>query len=743
MDEVSYNGNNHVPTSSTTASKGACMTALHADKDAFEAFGILYYPLFKTEAELADHANSVIDAEMAFATTCAANMEGTGYALLPGDIMLLAGARHALAGQLGPEEANVETPNPAADIRVLVPSITVDPMYPGFPREVLEIDEAMYRFHQALHYASTYGIEFVSALAGMPVTVARGWMPHDGDSPGEAATATGECKTLVDAKILKLVLSEERMHAIVTERLAQPTRMHEAEIRCAVKVLAAPGQDELVAIAFHANMLGLVQEAAEGDQEQLRRMLTRIVQHPGDVLKAITFVRTNRPNGKTHLSNRQKRAFCAVLETFTEQQLTSNIVEAHPENRRSVNYLSVARFGGPKLKRAVQAVESGQVKSWNAQVEEQWGKLNRKNPDALLALYRQRPGMLLRALTRLTKSGIPADKIRETVFQLSDSYSLATVVRTLTIASARGGLSVRIDEHPHELGQARQAREMRQRAALPTLAPLLHEILEKRLAMKQTPLRGKRVFVNAGDFSIGGSVVMPNDVGNTGTAYPPAGMAYHIPRDATVRFFTFWDDRDERVDVDLHFFGTNTQGNRIHVGWNSDFRTCGMVTSGDITHSVNAVEYLDIDMAAARGSDIDHVIQKCHIYSGAPNWGDIDTCFSGAMVVESPVEGTPRSVNPKVYQAENVIFRDDMTGMGRRMNYALIDVPYGYVRILRGANYPFTRTSFTLGAYIMMLLASQEATLVNTREEADVVLSIGRTEEEGAICLIDENFFLA
>lgn len=718
----------------------------HAEKDAFEAFGILYYPLTNTEEELAGTIAGADDADMAFATTCAGNLLGTGYALTPTDVAVIAGVHHWLAGQMPPESAAAASPNPYADIRELVPGITADPMYPGFPREVLEIDEARYRYHQMAHYFSTYGIELITAIEGSPVTVMRGWLPSDGMEPADIERASGGYEVLAKAKVLRLVFSRERMRDIVLERLAQPTRMHEAELRCAVCMLSAPGEAQPVDIAFHENMLELVRAAAEGTRSELKRMLERTAKHPGDVLKAITFVRTHRPYGKAHLANRQKRAFCDALEGFTFQQLATNIAEAHPEDRRSLNYLSIARFGGETLKKAAAAVESGQVKSWNSQVEEHWARLDEDGPEPLLALYRERPGMLLRSLTRLVKRGVPMERIVSTVAS-ADAFSKATLARTLAIASAAPLVDVRVDEHPHERLADRHLRARRQQDALAKVEGILRTLLGQRLAATETPLRGKRVFVDEGDFSMEGSVVMPNDTGNTGTAYPPAGMAYRIPDDATVRFFTFWDDRSKRVDVDLHFGIRNADGTSAHVGWSGDFRKAGMVMSGDITHSQDAVEYLDLDLAAARANGVDHVMQNCHIYSGARNWKDIETCFSGAAIVQSlaerPAEGGGRiALDPQAYQAENVIFRDDLAGSGFRMDYAFIDVVDGYVRILRGANHPFTRTPFNLAAFVEMLLAAQGAQRVDSPEDADVVLSVGRSEDEDAICLIDEGFFL-
>ena len=72
-------------------------------KDAFEAFNILYYPVAKTDGELATACALADDADMAFSVTCAGNMEGTGYAIVPADILMLAGVHHHLVQQAGHE----------------------------------------------------------------------------------------------------------------------------------------------------------------------------------------------------------------------------------------------------------------------------------------------------------------------------------------------------------------------------------------------------------------------------------------------------------------------------------------------------------------------------------------------------------------------------------------------------------------------------------------------------------------
>ena len=92
------------------------------------------------------------------AITVNAEINNLGFTMLPKDIIRLASDAH-------PE-------NLLKLIQEMYNHKGYKPMYPGFPEEVLEMDEAVYRFHQLLHYFTTYGIE---QLTGEEVS--EGWMP--------------------------------------------------------------------------------------------------------------------------------------------------------------------------------------------------------------------------------------------------------------------------------------------------------------------------------------------------------------------------------------------------------------------------------------------------------------------------------------------------------------------------------------------------------------------------------------
>ncbi len=741
-----------------------------ARKEPFEAFGILYYPLFRSRADL---PTTLDDEDMAWAVTANANLKGTGYTLSQASILTLASYHHAMAALAGQSAflplatAADDGINPLKDLQRLVPDVTATPMYPDFPEQVMQITEAQFRYHQMCHYLSTYGVETLAGALGLDVTVSKGWLPK--------VTATEKVRTdetLVAPKVLHLMVTVEDLQSVVTARLGRATRMHPAEVQSTLLVFPdsadETGTCTFPKIAFHENMMELIRGAAEHDSGTFERVAVSLAQHPGDLLKATMYLLKDRP--KKHLLTRQKKGLCRAFEHFDTMAIARNIADAGREPRLAPNYLSVARFGGPRLREAVQLVESRQVRSWTSELEEKWrqvellsaphsspqpartgvqGFLSKlykrasKQPDkleqawrTLLAHYGQRPGMLFRAIARLIKGGCPMELLTDEVKSHADSYALPTIVRTLTTMSERDTVYRVSCKRHSDFSISAEPLDEQDRRVRRQVIPLLRQLLDERLRTVETPLAGKRVYLDTAGISLSGSVLVPNEVGDTGTAWPPVGIAWDLPEDKTIRFFTFWNDNRKRVDVDLHFVGRTTSGTPINIGWNASFRGGGFATSGDITTSTNSVEFLDADMAEARMANAYFVVQEQHIFTGADRWEDIDTCYSGAAIVSD------KARDVKLISSENLIFRDDLTGAGTRLAYAVVNIPGHYVRILRGANLPLGDVDFSLGDYLEALFEAQDTSLVATPEKADLRVCIGRSDDPEVVSLFDEGFFI-
>ena len=126
------------------------------------------------------------DELLAKAVTLNENLQSLGYVLSPADVAAIA-VSPSLDGFF-------------EKVRGMMDSVDAEPMYPGFPEQVMEMDEAVFRFHQMVHYFSTYGMEFLYG-----VNVKRGWLPCE----DEAKSIPAEQKIVLDARTIQLLPAED------------------------------------------------------------------------------------------------------------------------------------------------------------------------------------------------------------------------------------------------------------------------------------------------------------------------------------------------------------------------------------------------------------------------------------------------------------------------------------------------------------------------------------------------------
>lgn len=268
---------------------------------------------------------------------------------------------------------------------------------------------------------------------------------------------------------------------------------------------------------------------------------------------------------------------------------------------------------------------------------------------------------------------------------------------------------------------------------------ILRSLMTEHYRQAVTELKGKKVWLDMEQFDLDHSVLDTNDKSMDG-GHIRSGIAWKIPDEAKyVRFFVYWNDSC-RVDIDLHAGGKTTDGNDLHVGWNADFRKCGVVHSGDITHS-DAAEYIDIDLSAP----IQEIYANIDLFYGRTYLKKVQTCYVGMMAVDQ-IGQTVRHYNP-----HNCFFTHTMTQKSRTLFYGYIDVQGRFVRFVGQpdtsgwSSRPEIESAgelLSLRDYLNCILEGQEAQEVRSPEEADVILTIGKSSDEKGTSLVDNNFFL-
>lgn len=653
------------------------------DKFLFQAYRIVVIKK-SNSAELTDE-------KLTMAVTANENLKSLGYTLTTKDVITLATS----ASMEGIFEK----------VRDLTGQVKAAPMYPNFPWQVMEMDEAVYRFHQMLHYLSTYGIE---ALEG--TSVSKGWLPCE----------TGEERTEEDAvlfyhRTLELVEEGKQYSLYLKKILSKKERMTAQEkewVEFCINRKGALLDFSGLKVPFKQNLLQIFHIAFSSmEPEAFCITMHKLCQHTGDVWKCMDYTLTKCGY---HFTTSQKKRLVKLLEMYPIADFRANLMLSNKKGDRVVKvleYLSYNEFSRKaEYKEAVRALRNNELKSWEGQAK-YW---LRGDKDSALAFIAKRPGMMLRWLAWLLREGCSEESILEHLLPGAGQLSVQTLNRVLVYFGTQ-----------------------RERADAESVSRICAGLLEEKFKKVTTELKGKKVYLQQGDIDLEHSMLM----GNTKSplvGYLKSGMAYKIPEEANVvRFFTYWNDA-KRVDIDLHAQLLDAERHLVHIGWNGDCKSIGTAMSGDLTVS-NSAEYIDVDLNHPNAPEL-VVFNISDYYSTNCLFTDVRVCFCGLMAVKSLGQKT------KLYDPKNCFFSHDLTtAPTRQIAYGFLDVKKRIVVFLGELNRymsaeEYKGSTFGLKAYLDILFKGQDVQVVDSKEEADVVLSVEK--EEGAICLADRNYYL-
>ena len=630
------------------------------------------------------------------AITLNENLKSLGYTLSPADVAALA-------------------VSPSLDsfyktVKNMMGTVDAAPMYPGFPKQVMDMDEAVFRFHQLVHYFSTYGLELLFG-----VDVSKGWLPCPKDS-----SKAIEQDTVLPEKVIRLLPAQEAYILPLRTILSRKERMTLPERQIVSEAIANVSAEEACSlnVRFKENMNAVYAIVFDmTDRDASFRILRGLCQHTGDVLRCIDVL---LGKNKFHFRTSQKRFLVKLLESYPVNDFKANLVLSGKNARRNIlllNYIDYSVYSRSEAHmEAVNELRDGKLRSWESIAK----TMLTSGSDGTLDYIAQRPGMMLRMVAWLLRLGYDRSEIVAKLSKKADSLSIQTLVTNL-----------------NHFGKLTKE----ERADAATLFSVFEELLRAYMAGMDTVLRGKKVALAMPDFDLDVSELHCNDKSAEG-GFIRSGIAYRLPDDIdSLRFFVYWND-DSRVDIDLHVGYFDLEGQSHSVGWNQSFRDSGVVFSGDITHS-NAAEYIDIDLCAP----IDKVNANIHLFSGKSGFKDVDTCYVGMMAIP---KGQSDGESYELFKEANCFFSHHLRQDCATINYGYIDVPNRCI-VFDGApqawHYDWyagvshRQGAFSLRRYLDYLIEAQNATLCDAAE-ADVVLVMGKARSEKEISLVDTNFLM-
>lgn len=591
------------------------------------------------------------------------------------------------------------------------PEVKADPMYPGFPTQVLKMDEKEFRLHQDLHYLSTYGLEIMGFEA-------QPWLPKF------AKEERVEDVTHLELKTLEYLdyASVERL--VIEDLVGRKERLIGKELEIA-KAVALKTDYIIYEIPFKENIFALYGEAilSSGTRERAIAKARVHFKHVGDVLDFVEELIVL--NKYKHFSTSVKRQFVQIIESFDLSDIEENLASNRWSNRflgkkgkaRQINrnimvldYLSYTRFSWRKeVQEIVKDLKDGKLLSWNQKLEQAYAG---EDFLSVRKLLKQRPGIYFRQVNRLVGvGGTTTQEVLEDLAPFAKDLKTQSIVSTLNNYSGGEGV-------------------------VDVFKGLLLENLK---GSEIDELAGKRVFLDESDVDYSLSKIIIDKFEEGG--YIRNGIAIKIPTTANVvSFFTYWNDK-ERIDIDLH--GVSVKDNNIkhHIGWNGSYNVDYAVHSGDITHS-DASEYINIDIKEALNNGIEKFQFNINSYT-TKTFDEIEEVFTGLTFISS-MDSKWALDNPK-----NVVFRHDLNYKLMSVDYAQVDLKNRVVHIIgkhsdshNDQNFEDDKGNLSTREYLEMLVESQGGVIVHSQDNSDITLGLAKQDKENYISLIDVNYFM-
>ena len=604
------------------------------------------------------------------------------------------------------------------DIKSYIGDVKAEPMYKGFPNEVMEMDEATFRFHQLLHYMSTYGIEFFTGCE-----VKEGWLPESTDIKKDKADTF---KT--ELKQIEAISIDERYFKPASTLLSRKIRLTEAGENLVAEAVShlTPSELEDIDIPFKENVQILFDLGVEQKDLSLLKFACK------NTMDAFKCIKNFLNENSWHLRTSQKRIIAKLLDSYENHSFEENLMYSNSRREMIIKVLDHIDYTSYSRNKAhmesVALLKDKKLKSWMSKVEKLI-KLGASKEDELMSTLVKRPGMFLRMCVRLLKLDYNKNILRDNLLNIAEELSTQTIVDLLNYDYTE-------EPHNDELYVAelsdRVAHTIKKNAWI-DFHDMLKEVLLKKLRPIDTELKDKKVFFDTQDYDIDHSLILKSEEGG----YNRGGMAFKIPEEANkVRFFVYWNDK-RRVDIDLHSMFADKDGVLHHVGWNGDFNNLGVVTSGDITHS-DAAEYIDFDL---NDKDLDYAVAHVSLFSGADTFADIDTCFAGLMGVKDLGQ------NIKLYDPKSCFISQELLSENRSIDYGVISIKDRYIRYIGSKtkndydNIEISPNSimFSLKEYLEILFEAQNVELTEEKEEADMEVSMAKSQ---GLSLLDNNFFI-
>ncbi len=303
----------------------------------------------------------------------------------------------------------------------------------------------------------------------------------------------------------------------------------------------------------------------------------------------------------------------------------------------------------PNVWRDFEALRNGfRARGFASQVE---AALERDDADAAVSLLRQRPGELARRLDVLARRGHGA-MAAQAFAEHADRVSTPVLLQVLTHVRDRGA--------PREL---RTFFPKGQVAKLFAIADIVPPIDEATLQAISDICEGALLRRFATLPPLGACYLDPRlrryrvpfsqRSASKALRTIVRGSRLPLPECSTLRFFVWWKNGRDRVDIDLSAAMYGKHYRYVDTLAYYNLKNFGAHHSGDIVDAPKgASEFIDVDLERCRRAGVRYIVMSLSSFTSQP-YCDLPECFAGWMARREPASG-------EIYEPATVVDRFDL-----------------------------------------------------------------------------------
>ena len=509
------------------------------------------------------------------------------------------------------------------------------PMYPNFPKQVMEASDMELFINAILHYW-TFGQ----------------WKPEYEAEPRLAAFEKVNYKTLT-------LVTEEEFAGVFTKILSSNDSVSSTDREIVEWFYNNYGDLRYPAvIPFKENMCVVAGMLLEDGED-----ISLLVKTATDVLRVATYMSGGDISLATNtrfksLRKAQRRALVRALEGVINEE---DIARHANKWIKLAHNLHVGEFSHSVYNIIKKVRENQKIETFNARVD---AALETRKVRAITSLLKQRPAEFARRLDHVLRLTSEAPTIVKGFCSVVDQVSTRVLLQLLGHMQTRNKrLSERV-VYPKGMDQ----KAMVVQTDFPRLkADTLKQI---NTAIRDSLSRRFGELDSLGNVWIDPNLMdcpLPSGQRSASESLHTVarGTGMPIGDKNALRFFIYWKGQDIDLSATYHDEDFNQLANVSYTNLRSDkLEACH---SGDITYAPEgASEFIDINIEKAVAAGMRYVVMNVYVYSG-PNFADHEECFAGWM--------TRSHVNSnEIYEPTTVEGKVDLTSNSRNAIPVVFDL---------------------------------------------------------------------